>query len=273
MSAVAAPLSTTKATTITKVCLDVLEFVTLVFFVVEHAARTFTVRGAMITVLVVIGSSAEAAGRVVTFRADDGRTLSGLLIEADQRPAPAVVLVPMLGRPKDDWQAVAQRFADSNITALAIDLPGTNIPEDPKELVRWSEDIRAAVAYLVSRPADVRAGSIGVAGASLGGSLAVLEAAGDATVRAIALISPSLDYRGVRIEAPIRAYGARPALLVASARDPYAARSARELAQDAKGPRDIRWSEVAGHGTVLLSRDPDLARSLVEWFQGTLGVN
>lgn len=227
----------------------------------------------VVAVLLVLPWPAEAAGRVVTFRADDGRTLSGLLMEAGQRPAPAVVLVPMLGRPKDDWQAVAQRFADSNITALAIDLPGANVPEDPKELARWSEDIRAAVAYLVSRPGDVRAGSIGVVGASLGGSLAVLEAAGDATVRSIALISPSLEYRGLRIEAAMRAYGGRPALLVASAHDPYAARSSRELAQDALGPRDLRWSDVAAHGTVLLSRDPDLVRSLVDWFQGTLGVN
>ena len=229
------------------------------------------VRGAVVATLLIAGSSAEAAGRVVTFRADDGRTLSGLLMEADQRPAPAVVLVPMLGRPKDDWQAVAQRLADANITALAIDLPGTTAPEDPKELARWSEDIRAAVAYLASRPADVRAGSIGVAGASLGGSLAVLEAVNDLAVRAIALISPSLDYRGVRIEAPLREYGARPALLMASVRDPYAARSTRELAQEALGPRDIRWSDVPAHGTVLLSRDPDLVRSLVEWFQGMLG--
>jgi hypothetical protein len=49
-----------------------------------------------------------ASGRPVSFRADDGRTVSGLLFEADQRPAPAVVLVPMLGRSKDDWQGVGQ---------------------------------------------------------------------------------------------------------------------------------------------------------------------
>jgi dienelactone hydrolase len=237
------------------------------------AARTFTVCGAMLAVIVTLGASAEAAGRVVTFRADDGRTISGLLMEADQRPAPAVVLVPMLGRSKDDWQATAQRFADGNITALAIDLPGTLAPDDPKALAQWSQDVRAAVAYLASRPADVRPGAIGVAGASLGASLAVLEAAGDATVRSIALISPSLDYRGVRIEAAMRAYGGRPALLVSSTHDPYAARSTRDLADDAAGRRDIRWSEVAAHGTVLLSRDPDLIGAIVEWFQGTLGVN
>ena len=216
-------------------------------------------------------SGAHAAGRIVTFRAADGRVLTGLFIEADVRPAPAVILVPMLGRSKDDWQAVAQRLADANIHALAVDLPALSLPGDSQELLVWHEDIRAAVAFLAARAADVRPGAIGVAGASLGANLAVVAAAADTNVRSIALVSPSLDYRGVRIDAPLRQYGTRPALLMASLRDPYAARSVRELAQDAPGPREVRWSSVPGHGTLLLSRDPDLLRSLVEWFQLTLG--
>lgn len=213
----------------------------------------------------------EAAGRAVTFRAPDGRTVSALLMEADARPAPAVVLVPMLGRPKDDWQAVGQRLADAGISALAIDLPGTNLPSDPAELTRWHEDIRAAVAYLAGRPSDVRAGAIGLLGASLGANLAVVAAAAEPGVRSLALVSPSVDYRGLRIETPLRQFGARPALLVASLHDPYAARSVRELAADPPGARQMRWSDTAAHGTVLLARDADLVRSLVEWFQLTLG--
>lgn len=207
----------------------------------------------------------------MSFRAFDGRTVNALLTEADARPAPAVVLVPMLGRPKDDWQAVAQRFADSGITALAIDLPGLNLPGEPATLIGWAEDIRATVSYLAARPTEVRVGSIGIVGASLGANLAAVAAAGDPTVRSIALVSPSLDYRGVRIEAPLKQYGARPAMLIASLHDPYAARSVRELARDQAGARQMRWSDAAAHGTVLLSRDPDLVRSLIEWFQLTLG--
>jgi len=221
--------------------------------------------------LLIAGARIDAAGRVVTFRAFDGRTITGLLMEAGNRPAPAVVLVPMLGRPKDDWQSVAQRLADANITALAIDLPGLNLPSDQAALLRWHMDIRDAVAYLASRPADVRANAIGLLGASLGANLAAVAAAADPAVRSIALVSPSLDYRGVRIETPMRQYGARSAILMASLHDPYAARSVRELVKDAPGPREMRWSETAGHGTVLLSRDQDLVRSLVEWFQLTLG--
>jgi dienelactone hydrolase len=175
----------------------------------------------------------------------------------------------MLGRPKDDWQAVAQRFAEANITALAIDLPAASLPADGKDAAGWARDVTAAVTYLALRP-DVRPGAIGVAGASIGASLAVLAAADAPQIRSVALVSPSLDYRGVRIEGAMRQLAARPALLVASLRDPYAVRSVKELVQDAPGPRETRWSEAPAHGTLLLTRDPDLVRALVEWFQRTL---
>jgi dienelactone hydrolase len=208
--------------------------------------------------------------RLVSFRVDGGRTINALVVDANQRPAPAVVLVPMLGRPKDDWQAAALLMADANITALAIDLPGQTLPANAKALLEWHADIRAAVTYLLTR-ADVRATSVGVAGASLGANLAAVAAGADPRVRSLALVSPSLDYRGVRIEAPLRQYGSRPALLLASLRDAYAARSVKELAKDAPGVREVQWAETPAHGTVLLAREPEMARILVQWFQRTLG--
>ena len=45
---------------------------------------------------------------------------------------------------------------------------------------------------------------------------AALEAAADPGVASLALLSPSLDYRGVRIEAAMRKLGARPVLMVVS---------------------------------------------------------
>jgi dienelactone hydrolase len=215
-------------------------------------------------------SSVLAAGRTVTFQAENGRTVTAVVMDGGQPPSAAVVLVPMLGRNKDDWQAVGERLALANITSVAIDLPGQTIPEDPKELGSWQQSVRAAVTYLASRP-DVRASSIGIAGASLGANLAAVTAAEDSRVRAIALVSPSLDYRGIAIDRPLRQYGSRPALLIASAHDPYAARTVRELGTGAPGPRETQWSEVVAHGSVLLARDPDMVRVLVEWFQRTLG--
>ena len=211
-----------------------------------------------------------AAGRGVSFRSEDGRTVTAVVFEASQRPSAAVVLVPMLGRPKEDWDAVGQRFADANILALAIDLPASSAPDDSKVLGGWSVDVRAAIAYLGSR-SDVRSGAIGVAGASLGASLAAVAAADDPVVRSLALISPSLEYRGLRLESSMKQYGGRPALVIASTHDPYAARSAREIAKDPPGVRETRFSETPAHGTLLLARDADLVRALIEWFQRTLG--
>ena len=212
----------------------------------------------------------RAAGRAVTFRTADGRAVAGLLTEASVRPAPAVVLVPMLGRSKDEWQGPGQRLADANITSLAIDLPGQAFAGDGRAITGWSEDVRAALTFLEGRP-EIRGGSLGVAGASLGASLAATAAAADSRVRSLVLISPSLDYRGLRIETAMRQYGMRPALLLASRQDPYAARSVRDLAKDPPGIREIHWSDSAAHGMPLLVREPDLVRILVEWFQRTLG--
>jgi dienelactone hydrolase len=215
---------------------------------------------------VVYAGVVDGAGREVTFQAADGRTVTGYLAEAGTRPSPAVVLVPMLGRPKDDWEAIAQRLADANVTALAVDAGSSQLAVDPEAAAALSRDVNAAVTYLASTGAT----SIGVAGASFGATVAVLAAANDARIRAIALVSPSLDYRGIRMEGALRQFGDRPALLLASLEDPYAARSVKELAQAGPGPRELRWSEVPAHGTVLLSRDADLVRSLVEWFGVTL---
>ena len=66
----------------------------------------------------------------------------------------------------------------------------------------------------------------------------------------------------------MKQYGGRPALLLASLKDPYAARSVRELAGSG-GPRETQWSETPAHGTVLLSREPDLDSQ--RWSSGFSG--
>jgi dienelactone hydrolase len=212
----------------------------------------------------------SAAARTVTFRSPSGRVVEASLNEAAQRPAPAVVLVGMLGHSRDDWQLIGQRLADARITTLAIDLPSGALPGDAGALAAWSDDVRGAVSFLVARP-ETKPGGIGVMGAALGASLAAVAGAADPQIRSLALISPTTDYRGLRMEGPLRQFGPRPAYLVASRLDGYALRSARELARNAAGPREVQVAEAAGSGTVLLTTEPDLVRLVIEWFQRTLG--
>ena len=221
-------------------------------------------------------SPALAAGpQTVTFAARDGAQVSGVLHVPERTPAPAVVLLSMLGRTHRDWDGAAARFVEAGIAVLAVDFrqhavagPGpANAASGP--FASLVLDAEAARAYLAARP-EVNPGRIGMAGASLGANVAVLAAANDPSVRSLALLSVSLDYRGLKLEQALKKFASRPALLVASSEDPFALRSAREAVTMGDGARELRVLAGAGHGTVMLARDPDLATALVDWFLRTL---
>ncbi len=233
-------------------------------------------RALLVVWLLALAAAPTRAAQVqeVTFHTDDGVTIVGSLY-LPARPGPAVILLHALSRSREDWQPVASRLADAGFVALAIDLRGHGasgpLPEgtDLNDLTRMVADVKAARAFLATRR-EVIPNRIGIAGASIGANLAILFAAGDPAVRSLALLSPGLDYRGLRPEAAMNKYGERPALLVASQEDNYAATSARKLTGAGAGVRDLRILNGAGHGTVMLGRQPDLTPSLVDWFRRTL---
>ena len=217
--------------------------------------------------LLLASDAASAAGQPVQIRAADGVTIAATYYHAGGA-APAVVLVHMFTRTKDDWRPFAERLQATGITALAIDLRGhggsggSSAPAPAMAL-----DVRAGIDFLGAQAA-VR--GIGVVGASLGASAALLAAADATLVRGVALLSPSSDYRGVRIEGALRKYGDRPLLLVTSSGDPYALRTVRSMMTDTTTARDQRVSPIAAHGSQLLDRDPDVATALVDWLRRTL---
>lgn len=227
-------------------------------------------RALTVLVVVLLAPPAWASGRPVTIVASDGTTLAGMFYESSPRPAPAVVLVHMLGRSKDEWSVVADRLANAGIASLAIDLRGHGRSGgDRSALAPMVGDVRAALDWLATQPA-VRPDGLGVVGASLGATLAATAAAAVPAVRVIAMISPALDYRGLRLDGSIvRQIGSRPVWMAASTEDPYALRTIKELTESGAAGEQ-RLSGVRGHGTTLLWADPDLAGALVDWLRRTL---
>jgi dienelactone hydrolase len=231
-----------------------------------------------VVLLVLLGfmvpAGAKAGTERVTIRTDDGVSLAATWY-APQSRSPAVVFVHMLHKNRRDWEPVASRLAAEGIGALALDLrghgesTGTSPDGDAADYSVLIRDVTAARRYVASR-SDVQPARIGIAGASIGANLAVLEASADSTVASLALLSPTSDYRGLRIDAALKKYGTRPALMIASDDDAYAMRSAKELQKAGGGTRELLIVNHAGHGTVMLGHDPDLARTLVDWFRRTL---
>jgi pimeloyl-ACP methyl ester carboxylesterase len=230
-----------------------------------------------ILAILAIGEPHAAATQRVTIRTDDGVSLAATWYEPPSRPAPAVILVHMLNRSRRDWESLAQRLSSEGIGALTLDLRGHGESSgiavaDPAQPDYSSMvlDVRAARRHLAQRAGEVHQTRVGIIGASIGANLAALEASTDPTVASLALLSPSIDYRGLRIEAAVRKLATRPVLLIASDDDAYASRSAREIQKAGGGPREIVILKQAGHGTAMLGRDPDLPRLLVDWFRRTL---
>ena len=225
----------------------------------------------LVTIALVIwcGVSSLQASQRVSFRSDDGVMLAATWYEPAGRAGPAVILVHMLHRTRRDFDGLASRLASEGIGALALDLRGHGESGGTAgaDFTPMAADVRAARHFLATR-GDV-SGRIGVLGASLGANVAALEAGDDPAVASLVLLSPSLDYRGLRIETAMRKYAARPLLMVASDDDPYAMRSARDIQKGGKS-REILSVTGAGHGTVMLERDASLLGSLVDWFRRTL---
>jgi alpha-beta hydrolase superfamily lysophospholipase len=248
--------------------------------------RFSKVRLSLRTTLIGLGCALTLFGEVavetastqrVTLRAEDGALLGGMWYEPSSRPAPAVILVHMLHRSRRDWDNFAHRLAGEGVGVIAFDLRGHGesqrdaLPEPEGEggYAAMLLDVKAARRYLAGR-SDVLQSRIGIAGASIGANLAALAAASDASLVSLALLSPSLDYRGLRIEPSMKKIAGRPVLLAAGTDDSYASRSVRELQKAGGGLREVLLLEGAGHGTVMLSRDEHFARTLVDWFRRTL---
>jgi pimeloyl-ACP methyl ester carboxylesterase len=216
-------------------------------------------------------ATATAAERV-SLRATDGTALSATVYTPARLPAPAVVLVHMLTRSSADWASTAEPLQQAGLLALAIDLRGhgnsSGSFDSSGDLSVLQRDVAAAVAFVKHRR-DLCNGRIGLAGASIGASLAVIVAAAEPAVHAVALLSPGADYRGVRCDASIKRLADRPLLLVASTNDPYALRSSKQFVESV--PRaELLTPEAAGHGTLMFSRQPDLIGRVVEWLRTAL---
>ena len=150
--------------------------------VMFSAIRRLRCLAAGLVLLALLPADVAAATQRVTIRTDDGISLAATWYESGARSAPAVILLHMLHKSRLDWESVATRLAAEGIGALAIDLRGHgessgSLQEgeapDYSALVR---DVAAARRYLSSRP-DVLQSRVGIAGASMGANLAVLEAA------------------------------------------------------------------------------------------------
>lgn len=138
----------------------------------------------------------EALGlraETVRFRATDGVTLEGWKVPAD--PAqPWIILCHGLGSNRSDLLDIAAGLHARGFNVLLFDFRGHGGSGGRVTSFGWTErrDLEGALAFL-GRQADVPASPCGVYGISMGGAVALMVAAEDDRLSAVAVDSPYTD--------------------------------------------------------------------------------
>ena len=207
----------------------------------------------------------------LVFQTDSGLDIVGTIYRPADNPPPwpGVLLLHMIYGQRQEWDGFARILAQNGNAALAIDLRGHGETGGEMNWDLARQDLRQVWAAFSSRP-EIDPDATAVVGASMGANMAVLLGADQPEIRALALLSPGLNYYMVMTSEPLTAYGERPVLIVASREDGYAASSAQELLKVARGDARLELFEGIGHGTQMLTNQPDLTSLILEWLRPIL---
>ena len=179
-------------------------------------------------------------------------------------PWPGVILLHMLGRDRSSWDDYARQLTRAGYAVFALDMRGHG---DTGGAMDWdlAENDIQQVWNNLSTKTDIDPDRMALVGASIGANMALVAGANEAGVRTVVLLSPGLDYAGVKTEAAMVTYGDRPVLIVASQEDTYAADSSRNLEEAAIGEVRLVMYQDAGHGTHMLAGDTGLGELIIDW--------
>lgn len=227
--------------------------------------------------------NSEVVATTITFDAPDGVKIVGTLYEAATANSPAVLMLHQFGGNRGTYKDLAKQFQKSGIAVLAIDgrgfgestakNDGSRIAPSQSDaaVAGMKSDVAAAIEFLGEQK-NVDKTRIGIVGASYGSSLAIIYAADHPEIKAVALLSPGLNYFGNLPTIPaIEKYGARSILIVAAEDDEDSAEASRRLDKLAAGDRhQLKIYEKGGHGTGIFAAGVGLEKLLLEFFQQNL---
>ncbi len=217
---------------------------------------------------------APASAELVKFKASDGTILEGDFL----KPAPSkptVVLLHGYGSNRPEWEPFARFCNSKGLGVLYFDLRGhgksQGIASDFSKMV---SDAGSAVQFLNAKYKIPRS-RIGVGGASVGANVAFRYAAQSKEVPFTVLLSPGLNYQGLKTDDLPSVYGSRPLLLASSSGDPNASYSCDVLDRmigDKSGLIVYREAPDRGHGVQLLRREFEnkpcrLEQNIIQWIE------
>ena len=224
--------------------------------------------------------------RKIFLTAKDGVKIAANLYLAEA-PKGWIIFSHMMPAAKESWNDLAERFQGSGYESVAIDLRGHgesvsngltrklnyrnfSDAEHQKSIL----DLEAAADFLI-KESKAAAGKISFVGASIGANLSLQYISEHPEFKTAVLLSPGLDYRGVKTEPLAKNLKAGQRVFFVSAKDDI--RSGGDNAEEnqklygltPKGvEKQIKIYETGGHGTDILASHPELAESIKDFIGG-----
>jgi pimeloyl-ACP methyl ester carboxylesterase len=157
---------------------------------------------------------------------------------------PSLLLLHQWQSDRHSYDEFAKRMQANGFTVLSIDgrgfgestkkADGTNVTagRSDADVKAMLGDVGAAIDFL-KKQKNVDASKIGIVGASYGSSLAIIYAADHPDVKAVALLSPGLNYFGnMPIGPAVEKYNENDLLLIAADDDKESADAVRKLTSE-----------------------------------------
>ena len=216
-------------------------------------------------------SAAVAVSTPITFQTEDGVELSGRLFGPEDAGA-GVVLAHSLSTDQQAWYLFAERLAGHGLRVLTFDFRGYcpggdgGCSQGTKQIDASPKDLQAAVDRLRADGVE----RVGVAGASMGGTAALLVAGSDPRgIPAVVSLSAPQVLSGLAVSPEVLQKVTGAKLYIAGLGDPAGAADAAD-AMAALSPQPVREEIVTAdaHGTALLrSSSGEQVQELIEqWF-------
>lgn len=203
---------------------------------------------------------------------DDEIEIRGTFFEPKKPKHIAVIFFHMLRKERSIWDFLAGKLVKLGYPGVSIDLRGHG--ESDGSWQSFSEqdfrnmvyDAQAAKHFLKEKYNDINFVYIG---ASIGANLALIDCCEDDCVQACVIISPGLDFHGLRTDKLAKHFN-RPYLMIASGNDYYSFRSANYLYEKFATPKSqakFLKLDQAGHGTNIFETEPQIQEEIIGWVE------
>jgi alpha-beta hydrolase superfamily lysophospholipase len=188
------------------------------------------------------------------------------------------VLIHMMPATKESWQDFATESQNLGYESIAIDLRGHGESDGgPEGFLKFSDsehqnsilDLEAAIEYLVKERQAKRDNVIFI-GASIGANLSLQYLVEHSEFKTAILLSPGLNYRGIKTESLVQKLKADQKVFFVSAEDDGNNAKQNQKLFDltpAGIEKQIKIYQAGGHGTDILENQQELINLIIDFIR------